>query len=300
MSDPRVSPPRSTTSRVVLLAAIALLGFAANSLLCRLALVEGAIDPWSFLLVRFAAGAVVLTLLCGRKLGAAPRARGAGTWLSALALVAYGVGFSFAYLQLGAGVGALILFSSVQVTMIGWGIRCGEQPGPRQWLGLALALAGLVVLVRPGQSAPPLLAAAAMIAAGAAWGVYTLRGRGAADAIAGPLATTAGNFVRSVPFVLALWLLCWSGQHWSARGVLWAVLSGALASGLGYACWYAAVGHMSRTAAAIIQLAVPVLAGLGGVVLLNEAWTFRLALATALTIVGVTLATLVPVRAPRP
>jgi drug/metabolite transporter (DMT)-like permease len=276
--------------RTALLAATALLGFAANSLLCRLALRSGEIDAASFTAIRLASGAIVLALLMTARTRALPRG---GTWRSAGALAAYAVLFSFAYLELSAGTGALLLFGSVQLTMIAGALMRGERPSPLQWIGWLVALAGLVVLTAPGIDPPPPLAAALMLGAGIAWGIYTLRGRGVTD----PLAATAGNFARTLPLVLVLAAIA-IAQHapLSARGVLLAIASGGLASGLGYSLWYAAVPALGATRAAAIQLAVPVLTAMAGIALLGESLRIALAIGGSAIVLGLALAL---VRGPR-
>lgn len=262
--------------------ALAMAAFAGNSLLCRFALRQGHVDPATFTLVRLASGAAVLGLLARARRG---RGAGGGTWPSALALAVYAAAFSFAYLGLIAGTGALLLFGAVQATMIGHGLRLGERLGRRQLLGLAVACAGLVGLVLPGLSAPPLASALLMAAAGVAWGVYSLRGRGAGD----PLAVTAGNFMRAVPLGLALLLGSHDRLAWDGPGIAYAVASGAVASGLGYALWYQVLPSLKATQAATVQLSVPVLAAIGGVLLLGEPLSFRLALASAAILGGIAL-----------
>jgi drug/metabolite transporter (DMT)-like permease len=276
-----------TARRTALLTCATLTCFAANSLLCRLALGPRAIDAASFTAVRVAAGAAALALLV-RLDPAARQARGAGSWGSAAALFAYAILFSLAYLRIGAGVGALILFGAVQATMIGGGLLKRERPGAAEWLGLAVALAGLVVLTAPGRQAPDALGAASMGAAGIAWGVYSLRGRG----VQSPLAATAGNFARSVPFAAAALAIGASQMHAAPRGILLAVASGAVASGMGYTIWYEALRGLSATRAAIVQLAVPVLAAAAAVPLLGERITLRLVGAGALVLGGIALAIL--------
>lgn len=276
--------PRRPDSRA-LLAAPALVGFAANSLLCRMALRPALIDPFTFTTVRLASGALVLSLLA---LAAAPPAAvaRAGRWRSAAALFGYALAFSAAYVEIGAGVGALLLFGSVQATMLGWAIAAGQRPSAREWAGLALALAGLVGLVLPGLSAPAPRGAALMVAAGTAWGIYTLRGRDSES----PLATTAGNFLLTVPMTIALSLLAWPTSHARPGGLALAATSGAIASGLGYTLWYAALPTLGAARAAIVQLAVPVLTAAAGVVLLGEAVTPRLVACAATILCGVALA----------
>ncbi|HEX5052816.1 MAG TPA: DMT family transporter [Planctomycetota bacterium] len=265
------------------LTSLAMLAFAANSLLCRAALGGARIDAATFTVVRLVSGAVVLSLLVVRRGGPPLRA---GNWPSALALLAYAAPFSFAYLRVGTGVGALVLFGAVQATMIGVDLWRGGRPPWTEWAGLALALAGLAWLTVPGATAPDVFGVALMAGAGVAWGVYSLRGRGG-DA----LATTAGNFVRSA--LLASPLLgaaVWAGDAVHASGLWLAVASGALASGCGYAIWYAALPGLTATRAAVVQLTVPVLAACGGRFWLGEVFTLQLAIATALVLSGVGLA----------
>lgn len=268
---------------LVALTLLALLAFAGNSLLCRLALSRTAIDPASFTALRLVAGAVVLQLVLMARRGGAGHA---GNWRSALALFAYAAAFSYAYQYLGAATGALLLFAAVQATMTGYGLYRGEKLGRAQWAGLALALGGLVALLLPGLSAPPPGGAVLMLGAGIAWGVYSLRGRGADD----PVAVTAGNFARAaLPALLLTGGLLATGlapRQWPpADGLAWALASGGLTSGLGYVIWYAALPGLRATSAATVQLIVPALAAAGGVVLLGEAMSPRLAL-TALAILG--------------
>jgi drug/metabolite transporter (DMT)-like permease len=265
---------------------LALLAFAANSILCRLALRDDAIDAATFSTIRLVSGAATLLLFTGRSGGLA-RA-GQGSWTSAALLALYAIPFSFAYNDLSAGTGALILFGSVQVTMLALALGRGERPHVRQWIGLAAAVAGLVFFVFPGLAAPPPVAAALMAIAGISWGFYSWRGRGAAS----PLAQTAGNFVRSVPFVIVVSLVLLQGAHAGARGVLLAVASGAVTSGLGYVAWYAALRGLTGTQAAVVQLSVPLIAAAGGVILLAETISARLVVATIVVLGGVTLATL--------
>jgi drug/metabolite transporter (DMT)-like permease len=272
----------SSSLRAVSATAAALVGFAANSLLCRAALGAGRIDAWSFTAVRLVAGALVLLLL------AKPAARRAGSTTSALALWGYAAAFSLAYLRLGAGVGALVLFASVQATMLGWSALHGRRPGANAGLGLVLAFAGLVVLCRPGADLPDPGGLGLMTVAGVAWGAYSLRGsRGEA-----PLVATAGNFARAAPLALAAWAaaLVLARPHADLRGLALAAASGALASGLGYCLWYLALPWLGAVRAALVQLLVPVLAAVAGVVLLGEPAGVRLLVAGPLVLGGVALA----------
>ena len=273
--------PTLSGTRLWLLVAAAMLAFAGNSVLCRLALRDGGIDAASFTTLRLVSGAVVLWLIVRLRAGA----RAGGDMVSAFALFAYAAGFSFAYVLLPTGTGALLLFGAVQATMIGRGLAIGERLAALQWCGLVLALAGLVGLLLPGVSAPPLTGALLMIVAGIAWGAYSLRGRGPGDATA----KTAGNFIRAVPFALALSLFLLRDAHVDAAGIACAVASGALTSGVGYAIWYTALPHLRAASAATVQLSVPAIAAIAGIVLLGEPPTWRLALATLAILGGIAL-----------
>jgi drug/metabolite transporter (DMT)-like permease len=261
----------------------AMLAFAANSLLCRLALARGGIDPASFGAVRIVAGALALALIVRWRAGA--RMGTGGDWLSAAMLFAYVAFFSFAYVSLSAGTGALILFGAVQLTMFGWALRGGERFALSAWCGLALAAAGLVYLVLPGVSAPPLIGAVLMALAGAAWGAYSLRGRGRPDA----LRATAGNFLRAAPMALVLWMPFAGLAHADAAGVVLAAVSGALTSGVGYALWYAALRELTGMHAATVQLSVPLITAFGAVLMLAEPLTLRLVLASVAILGGIAL-----------
>jgi drug/metabolite transporter (DMT)-like permease len=264
--------------RIALLTVVAMLAFAGNSLLCRVALKGTSIDPATFTTVRIVSAAIALWIIL--------RTRGesrhiGGNWLSAFALFAYAAAFSFAYVSLAAGTGALLLFGAVQATMIGYALAHGEKLRLLQWIGLACALAGLVALVLPGLSAPPPLASFLMLCAGIAWGVYSLRGKRAAD----PTATTAGNFIRAIPFAAAISVAMFARVSIDKTGLLFAAISGALTSGVGYVIWYAALKHIPSATAATVQLSVPLIAAAGGIVLLGEPLTARLAV-SALAILG--------------
>lgn len=268
------------TLRTALLTIVAMLAFAANSLLCRLALGRGLIDWATFADVRVVSGAVTLGLIM---LVRGDRHRPAANWRSVAALFVYVALFSFAYRWLGAGTGALILFGAVQLTMFVVALRRGEHFSAVSWAGLATAVLGLVYLVAPGVTAPDPLGAVLMAVAGVGWGCYSLLGRRAAD----PLAATAGNFLYAVPLVVIVNLLFFRGFSVSPSGLALAVASGAIASGCGYVIWYAALAGLSAMRAATVQLSVPVIAAFGGVVLLSEAVTLRLVVAAIATIGGV-------------
>jgi drug/metabolite transporter (DMT)-like permease len=269
-------------ARVIFLTSLAMIAFAGNSLLCRLALRDTAIDAATFTALRLMSGAVMLQVVVGLRRD--PRA-GNGNWRSAFALFAYAAAFSFAYVNLSAGTGALLLFGAVQATMIGHGIGKGERLRGRQVIGLILAIGGMVGLLLPGLSAPPLVASFLMLAAGAAWGVYSLRGRGTGA----PVKVTAGNFLRAVPFAIVLCLLVRDDVTLDRAGMLYAVASGALASGIGYAIWYTALPALKATSAATVQLSVPAIAALGGIVFLGESMTLRLVLASLAILGGIAM-----------
>jgi len=269
-------------TRVAALTLLALLGFAANSLLCRAALDRTGIDAASFTAIRLAAGAITLPLLAALL----HRAPGRGDWISAALLFAYAACFSFAYELLGAATGALLLFGAVQATMIGRGLAAGEKLAARQWSGFAVAIAGLVALVSPGLKAPPWQGSLLMLAAGVAWGAYSLRGRSSrGDAIR----VTAGNFLRSVPFALLLLVPFHERLVIDGTGVVYAVASGAIASGVGYCLWFMALPALRATTAATLQLSVPVLTAIAGVVLLGELPSLRLVLASVAILGGIAL-----------
>lgn len=283
-------PTPPSPARLALLVALALVGFAANSLLCRLALAPSppTIDPASFTAIRIGAGALVLVALVRPT-----RARERGSLLGTLALFGYAIAFSFAYVRIGAALGALVLFAAVQVTMLGAAIVEGDRPGPRTWIGLVAALAGIAWLVAPGLRAPDPLGALLMVGAGVAWGGYSLLGRRSAD---DPLGTTAGNFARAlVPALLGL--LAWrlfAAPRVTMQGALLAASSGALASGLGYAIWYAALPWLGATRAGLVQLLVPILAAAAALPLLGESLSLRLIGAGVLVVGGVALALVRP------
>lgn len=275
-------PREGGAARTALLIVFAMLAFAGNSLLCRIALRDTSIDAASFTSVRLASGALVLWILL-RVRGRRPLA--AGSWPMAAMLFAYAVCFSFAYRDLTAATGALLLFGAVQLTMTGYGLFKGERLAGLRLVGVLVAVAGLVWLLLPGLSAPPVIAAGLMLAAGLAWGVYSLLGRGAGD----PTAATGGNFIRAVPFAAVLSLAAATHTSPDQTGLLYAVASGAVTSGLGYVLWYAALPALSATSAATIQLCVPAIAALGGAVLLAEPITARLLIASAAILGGIAL-----------
>jgi len=279
----------------------ALVAFSFNSILCRLALRADTIDAASFTGVRLASGVVALILigvvvnsrLIGRveSGGESSETRskagilGRGSCLSAVYLFAYAICFSLAYINLTAGTGALILFGSVQMTMMIVTVARGEWPRLLELLGLVVAIAGFVYLVLPGVTSPPISSSLLMAAAGASWGMYTLRGRGSSD----PLADTTGNFIRTIPFAAVAVLLFVPNLHLSNRGMLFAILSGAIASGIGYTVWYAALKHLTSTRAAVLQLAVPIITAAVGILFLAEGMTYRFLIAAGLILGGIAI-----------
>ena len=278
----------ATPLRILTLTALAMIAFAANSILARLALAGGDIGPWSFTAIRFISGAICLALIIGPH-----KTLRQGSWSAALALLLYGAFFSYAYISLAAGTGALILFAAVQITMIGGGLLSGERLRLLQWLGLALAMCGLIYLMLPNIAPPSPIGAAMMAMAGLGWGLYSLMGRGKGN----PTALTAGNFLRAaivctIVTVPLLFILPETSP--ATKGISLALASGILTSGLGYVIWYMALKHLSATRAGIAQLTVPIIAAIGGMLFIAEPFTARFFIAMCLTLIGVGLATLAP------
>lgn len=276
--------------RLMSLTLITMLCFAGNSVFCRLALRQTTIDPASFTSVRLISGALVLALIVyGRprfwRTGVIRSAGLGGNWISGLALFVYASALSFSYADMSTGIGALLLFGAVQATMVLTGLWRGERINGQQTAGLVLALAGVVAILSPGLNAPPLASALLMLTSGVAWGVYSLRGRGVAD----PTGDTAGNFLRATPMSVLLSGLFLAHQHLDGQGVLYAVLSGALTSGLGYAIWYAVLPKLTRTRAAAVQLSVPVLASLAGALFVREPITLGLMLTSTAVLGGIAM-----------
>jgi drug/metabolite transporter (DMT)-like permease len=305
-----------------------MIAFASNSLLCRAALTQTNIDAATFTFVRIFSGAVALWLIMKARSWlmvdrtataladgsetrvrfpspqSSPKGRGgpfslkekgrmrvldrkaAGNWISALSLFVYAAGFSFAYTSLSAGTGALLLFGAVQATMILWGLYKGERLSTIQIVGFLAAVTGLIVLVFPGLSAPPIIGSILMLGAGVAWGIYSLRGKGEKN----PVSATTGNFVRAVPFAAALSIIFFVRAHLDPLGVSYAMISGAITSGLGYVIWYSALPGLKAVSAATVQLSVPVLAATGGILLLGEPITLRYVLASVAVLGGIALA----------
>ncbi len=271
-----------TRTRIFTLTLIAMTAFAGNSLLCRLALKHTTIDAASFTSIRILSGALMLWLIVRFR---SDSPQGSGSWPSALALFAYAAGFSYAYISLPAGTGALLLFGAVQATMISYGLWRGERLQLSQTGGLILAFGGLIGLLLPGLSAPPLQGALLMLASGIAWGIYSLRGKGAGD----PTQVTAGNFLRAALFTAGLSAMALPWTQLDSAGIGYAIASGGVASGIGYAIWYTALGELKATNAATVQLSVPVIAALGGIAFLGEPITLRFLIASVAILGGVAL-----------
>ncbi len=272
----------TSTTRIFALTTLTMIAFAGNSLLARLALRDTAIDAASFTSVRLISGALMLWLLVRLK---QRTSLVYGSWLSALVLFVYAVTFSFAYISLPAATGALLLFGAVQATMIGHGLQTGERLQPIQTAGLLLAIGGLVGLLLPGLSAPPVEGSVLMLVAGVAWGIYSLLGRGAGD----PISVTAGNFLRAVPVTLLLSLVVYEDIVIDSAGFYYAVASGAITSGIGYAIWYTALPALKANTAATVQLSVPAIAAVGGIVFLDEPMTTRLVITSVAILGGIAL-----------
>src|SRR5256886_1028353 len=275
------------STRVCILTLLAMIAFASNSLLCRAALKQTTVDAATFTFVRVFSGAAALWLIVTMRhaSGLADNRRIHGSWLSALALFTYAAAFSFAYVDLSAGTGALLLFGAVQATMILWELHKGERLDAIQITGLVVAVTGLVILVFPGLSAPPLIGSILMLGAGVAWGVYSLRGKG----VHNPASVTAGNFVRALPFSVVVWIFFLPWAHVDPAGVDYAIISGVIASGLGHVIWYSALPGLKAASAATVQLSVPVLAATGGILLLGESITLRYVLASVAVLGGIAL-----------
>ncbi|MGH8051879.1 MAG: DMT family transporter [Arenimonas sp.] len=269
-------------AKTFILTSLAMIAFAGNSLLCRLALKTTSIDAASFTTIRLISGAVVLCLIVQVKGKGQP---GKASWLSAFALFVYAAGFSFAYRYVSAATGALLLFGAVQATMISYGFSNGERFQKLQWLGLSIAIAGFIGLLLPGLATPPLEGSLLMLLAGIAWGIYSLRGKTHGN----PLQTTSGNFLRAAPMALVCSLWMMDGMQLDYSGIAFAFCSGALTSGMGYVIWYAALPALKATTAATVQLAVPVITAIGGIVLLDEPVSLLLIFASAAILGGIAL-----------
>jgi len=277
---------RNHLARTISFTVLALIAFAANSVLCRLALGDRTIDASSFTVIRLLSGAIVLFLII--KIKNKSEVSTKGSWSASLMLFLYAITFSFAYITLDTGTGALILFGSVQITMIFLSILSGNRLHVTEWLGVMVSFLGFVYLVLPGITTPSMFGFMLMTVAGIAWGIYTLKGKGSTN----PVIDTAYNFLRTIPFVIILAVLAFNKMSYSSTGILLAVLSGAIASGIGYAIWYSALRGLSTVQAAVVQLLVPVIAALGGVIFVSEAITLRLTVSAMLILGGILLVVL--------
>ncbi|MBT8350059.1 MAG: DMT family transporter [Deltaproteobacteria bacterium] len=266
---------------------MALIAFAANSVLCRLALGERTIDASGFTVIRLLAGAMVLLAIISIK-GNKTDLVTKGSWSASLMLFLYAITFSFAYITLNTGTGALILFGSVQITMILLSLISGDRLHITEWTGVIIAFIGFVYLILPGVTTPSAIGFLLMIVAGIAWGVYTLKGRSSDD----PLMDTAFNFLRTVPLVIILAIITVKNVHYSYEGILLAAISGGITSGIGYAIWYVALGGLSATQAAVVQLLVPVIAAIGGIIFVSETLTLRLIVSATMILGGILMVVL--------
>ena len=273
--------------KIIILTGLALIAFAANSVLCRLALGERTIDASSFTVIRLLSGAMVLLAIISIKSNKTDSFT-KGSWSAGLLLFLYAITFSFAYITLDTGTGALILFGSVQITMILLSLISGDRLHITEWAGVTIAFIGFVYLILPGVTTPSAIGFLLMIVAGIAWGIYTLKGRSSDD----PLMDTAYNFLRTLPLVIILAIITVKNAHYSYQGVLLAVLSGGITSGIGYAIWYIALGGLSATQAAVVQLLVPVIAAFGGIIFVSEAVTIRLTVSATMILGGILMVVL--------
>jgi drug/metabolite transporter (DMT)-like permease len=291
MGSNLTNKPNSFLIKTILFTGLALIAFAANSVLCRLALGESAIDASTFTIVRLLAGAIVLTVIMSIskiKSNSNTNSSTKGSWPASIALFIYGLTFSFAYVTLDTATGALILFGSVQIAMILMSIFSGNRLHISEWFGMAIAFTGFVYLILPGVTTPSVIGFLLMTVSGIAWGIYTLKGRGSKN----PIMDTAFNFLRTMPFVIILAIVTFKYAHYSSEGILLAVLSGSIASGIGYMIWYSALSGLSVTQAAVLQLLVPVIAAVGGIIFVSESISFRLTVSSAMILGGILMVVL--------
>jgi len=268
--------------KTIILTGLALIAFAANSVLCRIALGNEAIDASSFTVIRLLSGAFVLLIIISTT-GRAKEVSTKGSWAASFMLFLYAVTFSYAYISLDTGTGALILFGSVQITMIFLSHLSGTRLLITEWTGVVIAFIGFIYLILPSVTMPSVSGFLLMTVAGIAWGFYTLKGRGSKN----PLMDTAYNFIRTIPFILILAISTIDNINYSSEGIVLAVISGGITSGIGYTIWYVALGGISSTQAAVLQLSVPVIAALGGVVFASESITFRFTISAAMVLGGI-------------
>ena len=282
MKSSLVNSTAKNLTRIVLLTGLALVAFAANSVLCRLALGEKAIDASSFTIIRLLSGAIVLLILFKIKNNELS-SNSKGSWYSGIMLFLYAITFSFAYITLDTGTGALILFGSVQITMIALSLLSGNRLHFTEWLGVIIAFAGFLYLIMPGVTAPSTTGFLLMTIAGVAWGIYTINGKGSKN----PLSDTTFNFLRTVPFIIIMLLVVLKDVNFTSKGILLAIISGGVTSGIGYTIWYMALKGLTSTQAAVVQLLVPVIAAFGGVIFIFEKITFRLSISSTMILGGI-------------
>ncbi|WP_455198715.1 DMT family transporter [Kaarinaea lacus] len=282
---------KPSVAKTLVLTTLAMIAFAANSVLCRMALGNDTIDASSFTVLRLLSGALVLFLLISlrqKKRSADSSSLSRGSWLASSMLFLYAITFSFAYITLDTGTGALILFGTVQILMIVVSMIRGHRLHIAEWVGVIIAFVGFVYLVLPGVTSPSAMGFVLMTAAGIGWGVYTLKGKGSSA----PLMDTTFNFIRTIPLVIVLFVVSMQGISYTTDGIILAILSGGLASGVGYTIWYSALGGLSAIQAAVVQLTVPVIAAFGGVIFMSEGITVRLMLASLMILGGILLVVL--------
>ncbi len=269
-------------TRTVLLTGLALVAFAANSVLCRLALGTKAIDAPSFTIIRLLSGVIVLLILIKIKNNELS-SNSKGSWYSGIMLFLYAITFSFAYITLDTGTGALILFGSVQITMIALSLFSGNRLHFTEWLGVIIAFTGFIYLILPGVTAPSTTGFLLMTVAGVAWGIYTINGKGSKN----PLRDTTFNFLRTIPFIIIMLLVVLKDVNYTSKGILMAIISGGVTSGIGYTIWYMALKGLTSTQAAVVQLLVPAIAAFGGVIFVFEKITFRLTISSTMILGGI-------------
>lgn len=271
--------------KTIILTLLALIAFAANSVLCRLALGDGSIDASNFTIIRLLSGVIVLFFILKLKLRKSLSSTSKGSWFSGSMLFLYAITFSFAYITLDTGTGALILFGAVQITIIIYSIITGHKLHFLEWIGVLISLLGFIYLILPGVTSPSLIGFILMSIAGIAWGIYTVRGKASKDS----LGDTAFNFLKTIPFVLIVFVFTFNTSHYSFEGILLAIISGGITSGIGYTIWYMAIRGLTTVQSAVVQLLVPVIAAFGGVIFISEVITYRLTISSILILGGILL-----------
>lgn len=273
--------------KTAILTSLALIAFASNSVICRLALGNNTIDASSFTIIRLFSGAIVLLFLV-KFSNSTKRILSKGNWLVSSMLFIYAASFSYAYKSLDTGTGALILFGAVQITIILFAIIQGNILNNKEWMGVFISLFGFIYLVLPGVNTPPLVGFILMAIAGISWGIYTIKGFTSNS----PLIDTCSNFIKTIPLILILFLITIKDATYSIEGVLLACISGGITSGIGYAIWYMAIKGLTKTQTAVVQLLVPILAAFGGVLFMSENISLRLVIAAILILGGILTVTI--------